>query len=156
MFGKTEKKAQVAVETLIVVGIIMLLLMPAMYLFFNFINTSSQQILDAQINDIGKAIIKNAEALYYYGRGSAITLNFEFSDQITDIIIEEHVNNLGELYYTLIFVVNIGAKERLFLSNIKIVAVPDSETLSEPPLEGKKVFRLTNIDGKTIGIERLV
>ncbi|MBI3031884.1 hypothetical protein HYY69_00240 [Candidatus Woesearchaeota archaeon] len=147
----TNKKSQVAVETLMVLGIIMLLLLPATYLFFNFINTSSQQILNAQINQVGKTIVGNAEMLYYYGRDAAIIVEFSMPTQVTKISVEENINLK---YYSLVFFLN-NDREKVFVSPVRLMVAHGSD-LNKDPLEGRKVFKLTNADGKTITIERIV
>ncbi len=150
---KMIRKAQVAVETLMVLGIIMLLLLPATYLFFNFINTSSQQILNAQLNQVGKTIIGNAEMLYYYGRGASILVEFHVPHQVISIKIEENTE-LETPYYSLVFFLNTD-REKVFVSPVRLVVAPGSN-LNADPLEGRKVFKLTNTDGKSISIQRIV
>lgn len=147
------KKAQVAVETLMVLGIIMLLLLPATYLFFNFINTSSQQIVNAQLNQVGKTMVSNAEMLYYYGRGASIIVEFQVPHQVTSIKIEENTQ-LETPYYSLVFFLNTD-REKVFVSPVRLVTAPGTN-LNADPLEGRKVFKLTNSDGKTISIQRIV
>ncbi|MBT3408270.1 hypothetical protein HN415_06335, partial [Candidatus Woesearchaeota archaeon] len=61
------KKGQVSIETIFIVGISTILLMPAMYLFYEFLSQSSEDIISNQIDNIGNTFAENERKMYYYG-----------------------------------------------------------------------------------------
>lgn len=86
------KKSQVSVETLFIVGISTILLIPASYLFYEFLSKSSEEIISNQIDHIGNRFVENSRKMYYYGNNAKIQIDFIFPDKIHNMSIEQ--NNL--------------------------------------------------------------
>jgi hypothetical protein len=84
------KKGQVSIETIFIVGISTILLMPAMYLFYEFLSQSSEDIISNQIDNIGNTFAENARKMYYYGNNAKINVDFSFPDKIYNMSIEQN------------------------------------------------------------------
>jgi hypothetical protein len=108
------KKAQISVEYLIVLGITMVLLIGASYIFFQYSKSSSEKILKSEVNNIGNKIMTTAESVYSLGEGSMIRLELNFPDQISNVYI---VGN-SELVIRAEF--STGNTESVFFSDIPI------------------------------------
>jgi len=110
------KKAQSAVETMFVVAISSALLLPAIYVFYDFLQSSSGEIIDNQINQIGNGFVENAGMMYNYGNNARINVDYAFPDKIHNMSIERNRvlritigTKSGERDYTYSFDHNVTA-----------------------------------------------
>jgi len=85
-YNISNKKAQFAMEYVLVIGVLFLLLVPGIFLYYSYSQSSLEQIGTARFTDIGNAIVNNAENSYFLGKGSKITL---------DISMPSGIDNLG-------------------------------------------------------------
>jgi hypothetical protein len=69
------RKAQFAVEYLLVISLLFMMLIPGIYMYYSYSQTSMQEVAGAKIADIGNSVINNAENSYFLGQGSRITLD---------------------------------------------------------------------------------
>ena len=109
------KKSQYAVEYLLIVGIGLLILIPSIAIFYNYSIEQTEEAISSRVNSIGRAIVNNAETVYYMGAPSRRTIEQEFPDKIHNISIKRDHD-----YYEIRFLV--GDKRNLFAfpSNIPI------------------------------------
>ena len=70
------KNAQSALEYLMIIGLTFGIIIPTVYLFYSYSKESNIQIVDSQINSIGRNIINSAESIYYSGKNSKTILEF--------------------------------------------------------------------------------
>ena len=94
------RKAQSAMEYVSVVGFIMIIMLPATYLYIKYSGDSSDSVTNAKIDSISNEIIKAAEQMYSYGEGSQTTLEINFPRgvervEFLDREIVFHVRNSG-------------------------------------------------------------
>jgi hypothetical protein len=78
-------RAQVSVEYMLVTAIIMMMVLPAAYLFYSYSQRSTEQISDSQLEKLGNEIINNAERVYYMGDPARITIQGRLPDKIQGI-----------------------------------------------------------------------
>ena len=71
------KKAQSAVEYLVLIGLTLGIILPTTYLFFRYSSQSNEQIIDSQLNQVGNSIMDTAEIVYYSGKDSKIILELK-------------------------------------------------------------------------------
>lgn len=69
------------------IGTLFMLLVPGIYLYYSYSQSSLEQISGARINDIGNAIVNNAENSYFLGKGSKITLDISMPTGVKDMFI---------------------------------------------------------------------
>jgi hypothetical protein len=81
------KKAQAAVEFLIVVGVAFTMLIPSLLLFSQYSSSSSQTIVANQIDRVGRELVSNIETIYYYGKDSRATIKLSFPERINEVYI---------------------------------------------------------------------
>lgn len=82
-----SRKAQSAIEFMMIVGIAFTMLIPALFIFQQFSSQANEKVISAQVNAFGRELISAAESMYYYGEFSKTTLQFNFPEQITDMSI---------------------------------------------------------------------
>ena len=113
-----KSKAQSSWEYLIIVALILGVIVPTAYLIFRFSSESNEQILDTQINEIGKDIIDTAESVYFSGKGSRMVLEVYMPENVLDVYIRAN----RELVFKT--TTDLGEVERVFFSSpgIKITS----------------------------------
>ena len=91
-------KAQAAMEYLLVAALILIVVIPATYLFFNYSQRSSGQIKEGRVTKMGSDIVNNAETIYYLGEPSRIVLTETMPEGVDELRIdsdwEQGVNEL--------------------------------------------------------------
>ena len=101
-------------EYLLIVALTFVLVVPSSYLFYNYSRDSSQELVDAQITNIGRTIINSAESLFYSGQGSKTTLEVNVPDNVASSVIidgKELVFNVTTPF---------GTSEIVFFSSINL------------------------------------
>ena len=75
-------KAQASMEYLLVAGLIILIILPSIYVFYSYSHRSNEEIRQSQLNNIGRGIVDVAEKVYYLGGPSKTTLDATMPDGI--------------------------------------------------------------------------
>jgi|TARA_B100001964_G_C14070895_1_gene525832 hypothetical protein len=112
-------KAQSAMEYLMIVALTLGIIVPTTYLFFRYSSESSIEIIDAQINQVGRSIIDTAESVYFSGEGSRIVLELSMPKNVVDINIVAN----RELVFDITS--QIGETEAVFFSSAGISITSD-------------------------------
>lgn len=76
--AKFNQRGQSSIEFLIVISFGLLILIPALVIFFNYSKTTNDQVVSNQINLIGNEIMGAAEEMHVIGPGSWVTLDVSF------------------------------------------------------------------------------
>jgi hypothetical protein len=79
------KKSQASTEMLATIAIGFLILVPTSYLFFNYINDSSDNIVRLQASSLGSELLKLTDEVYFLGKGNRLTTEFKIEDDISSI-----------------------------------------------------------------------
>ena len=69
------RKSQASMEYLLVAGMITLVILPSIYIFYSYSHRSNEEIAQGQVNRFGTQIIDAAEKVYYLGGPSKTTLD---------------------------------------------------------------------------------
>ncbi|MBI3034596.1 hypothetical protein HYY72_05550 [Candidatus Woesearchaeota archaeon] len=97
-----QEKAQVATEYMIVSAFVLMIILPAMYFFYTFGDTTQKQISNDQITKIGRDIVNNAESIYYLGYPSQMVIDEQMPANVEDFSIYRDWNgNLNEIRFKL-------------------------------------------------------
>ena len=112
-------KAQSALEYLMVIALVLGIIVPVTYLFFNYTSGSNIEIVDAQVNRIGRNIIDTAESVYYSGEGSKIVLEINMPENVMAVSIMKN----RELVFNII--TELGETEIVFFSSVDIPITSD-------------------------------
>ena len=89
---KQYRKGQSAVEYLSIIGIAMLMLVPATMLFLSYSKSTNSQVVASQLDLIGNTIINKAEEMYVIGKGSWVTIDVNFPESLKTAEIDEGEN----------------------------------------------------------------
>lgn len=91
-------------EYTLVIALLFVLLIPGVYLYYTYSQTSIQEISSAKITDIGNSIINNAENSYYLGKGSKITLDVNMPNGLTNMSINcDNITSSPPRYCEVVF-----------------------------------------------------
>ncbi len=99
-YQKRGRQGQVAMEYLMISGIIAVALLPALYLFYNSAQKSSENVNLAQLDKMGKDIVSTAEKIYYQGPPSRTIIEARMPNGVRNISVW---NILSKNAYVLIF-----------------------------------------------------
>lgn len=81
-------RGQSSVEFLLVIGVGMVILLPATLLFFNYSQRSSDDLKFGQLIRMGNDIVNNAEQVYYYSDPSKIQIEDVMPPDVENITIQ--------------------------------------------------------------------
>ncbi len=136
-------KGQGAFEYVLVVGIAMLLIVPGAVLFYNYSSRSSDELVRAQIDMMGRNILDTVEKVYYIGANSFAKVEVEVPDSVRRI----YINALNYNYELVIeYDSHVGVSEAVFFSDINITA-PEGfgGSISDEVHAGLNIIRVTSM-----------
>src|SRR3989344_4878275 len=90
-------KTQAATEYLMIVGFVIVILIPGIYLYMKYSQESQDSVINAKVDSITNEIVKAAEQVYTYGEGSQTTISIDLPKNIVAISFQ---NN--EIVFTVI------------------------------------------------------
>ncbi|MEK6829223.1 MAG: hypothetical protein AABY15_03780 [Nanoarchaeota archaeon] len=75
-------KTQAATEYIMVVGFVIVILIPGIYLYVKYSSESQDSITNAKIDAISNEIIKASDQVYSYGEGSQTSVTVDFPESV--------------------------------------------------------------------------
>jgi hypothetical protein len=166
------KHAQSALEYLMIIAITLGIIVPTTYLFFRYSAQSTSEIVDSQVNQIGRSIMDTAESVYYSGESSKIVLEANIPKEVeADIpngVYGVSILSNRELVFDITS--SIGQGQSVFFSSpsITLTSIPAVSggcpniggivtcDLSSIADGGLKKIRITSIDDGSGGTEILI
>ena len=88
-------RGQAAVEYLMIAGFVMLIMLPLVYLVFNYTQDSGADIANAQVSKLGRDMVNNAESVFYFSEPSKITLDASMPAGVRNISIVQNIAKSG-------------------------------------------------------------
>lgn len=144
------KKAQPALEYLMIIALVLGIIVPTTYFLFRTTSESNVKILYSQINRIGNNIIDTAETVFFSGEDSKIVLEVNMPKGITRAKILANRELVFEV------VSELGTTEAVFFSSPTIPIISDDSAvgcvnngncdLSDLTGEGLKRISIETID----------
>lgn len=107
-------RGQISVEYLVILGIVLVIMVPAAFLLFERARQTSDQISSSQIIRIGNEVTNSVIAVYSLGKNSWTTLDVNFPDATKEF----YVNAYNEI--VVVFDTNKGRSEAIFFSDISL------------------------------------
>lgn len=83
-------KGQVSVESVMLVGVSTLLLIPVTYLFYTFLQGSSVEIVENSVDRIGKSFVQNTNRMYFLGKHAKIVVDYTFPEEIINMTTDDN------------------------------------------------------------------
>tara|TARA_Y100000310_G_C20562970_1_gene753990 strand:+ start:658 stop:1104 length:447 start_codon:yes stop_codon:yes gene_type:complete len=127
-----SKSGQASFEYLAVLALTLLILVPAIYLFFSYSRDSKEDIIDANVNKIGREMVDIVNYVYYSGEGSKITLEVDIPSDVKEIKVDDNFKEI-------IFVLDTGKgdNEMVFFTKVAadVVMAPLLNPLGKMDLE---------------------
>ena len=120
-------KSQSALEYLLIIAVALGVIIPTTYLFFRYSAKSNDEILDSQINQIGKTIMDTAETVFFSGESSKIVVEVTIPKRVVDVYILSN----RELVFKLLS--GVGETESVFFSSPNIPVISDDTNPSCVP-----------------------
>jgi uncharacterized protein (UPF0333 family) len=138
-----KNKAQMSMEFLFISFLSMVMLIPIMYVFFDYTATTSRDIILTQTYNAARAIVDVSEQVWAYGEDGIQTVEVTFPKSLLNMTIEQ---NSTLVIYT-------GLRT-------SVVAIPSSVPIwgnftPEDVNPGTRKFRMENVRGEFVLIERI-
>ena len=165
-----KTRAQFAVEYTFVIAILFVLLIPGIFLYYNYSTQSLKEITSSKISGIGNSIVNNAENSFYLGRGSRVTLDINMPTGVLVGAPDSGGSRIdcSDVYCEIVFA--LDGSEAVFSTDVTIIRwiddgsgnpkLPDAITqaeryFTEPEVSpgNKRVVIQTYTDFVTIDIE---
>ncbi len=137
-----NNKSQVSMEFVLISFISMVLLIPVIFMFFNYTSSTSRDIILAQAHKAGRAMVDVSEQVWSYGRGGIQTVEVTLPKNI--------VNISTELNTTLVMETTLRGDVVAIHSRVPIYG----NFTSDDANPGTKKFRMENIRGEYVLIKR--
>ena len=106
-----KKRGQAAIEYLLVGSLVTLIIIPTLYVFYGYSQSSNEEIRQSQLNKVGTDIVNIAEQVYYLGEPSKVTIDAAMPSGIVGIEVWKNKE--------LVFFLNDGS-EVAFKSKVNI------------------------------------
>ena len=114
---QAKLKGQSSLEYLLIVALTFAIIVPTIYLFYNYSKESSQEIADSQIIQFGKTLVDASESIFYSGQGSKTVLDMNVPEKIVGAVIidgKELVLNMSTPF---------GISEIVFFSSVNLTTI---------------------------------
>lgn len=134
-------RGQVSIEYLIIIGVALGVLIPAVVFFYAYSQSSTTTSTNSHINDIGLRIVNTVKTTYAVGTGAWQTVDFIMPAQVTRIYV-----NGTELVFT--YETASGVSEAVFFSPVNMTAQNADGNISTAH-PGTTKYRVTS-QGQTV------
>ncbi len=150
----SSRSGQSSLEYLLIVALTFAIIVPTTYLFYNYSKESTQEIIDAQIAQIGRSIIDASETIFYSGQGSKTVLELNIPDNIESALIIDG----RELVFNL--TTSFGTSEIVFFSSVNLTTTSSNCNanicrLPELSSSGPKKVKIEAISKDSVMIETI-
>lgn len=136
-------KSQASMEHVMIVAVAFLTIVPMVYLFYSYSQSSVEDINFARLHKFGNTLVNTAETVYYLGEPTRITLEETVPEGIKNMTIK-----IDGQIYELIFTLQDGS-DAVYSSNVNISGVFDeydySSGLKRIIIESKGYYVLINV-----------
>jgi copper chaperone CopZ len=96
-------KSQSATEYLMIVGFVIVILLPGIYLYMKYSGESQDSVTSAKVDAIANEIIKAVDQVYGYGEGSQTTVSVDFPKNVQEVTFEYNEDTeRSEIVFTVI------------------------------------------------------
>ena len=138
-------RAQYSLEIIVVLAISTAILVPAVYIFYDFILTSIDGIVRNQITNIGLSFKEHANLVHNYGKDARIVLQINFPDRIQNMSVDNN-STLSFVYGS-----RYGPEGLVFPFGFNVSEDFSAEDYSM----GEKRFEFSNEGGGLVSIRRV-
>ncbi|MFH1173968.1 MAG: hypothetical protein V1725_02455 [archaeon] len=136
-------RAQISFEYMIIVGITLGAIIPAVFFIYSYVQTSNEDVIKTQINNIGKTLVDQATEVYALGEGNRATMRFNVPEEVKNI----SLFNGTEL--AIRHISKSGEGESVFFSDVPLRVQFDlaGDNCSITPCETGFITNLTYLQG---------
>lgn len=120
---KLFSKSQVAMEYIMILSLVLLILIPTIYVFREYVSKSSDDVVINNINSVAKNLIDNSREIFYLGSSSKTVIDLEMPKQVEAMWLMDNSNDKNNPpEHLLMFKLNLqdGMQDLYFDSDIPI------------------------------------
>jgi hypothetical protein len=150
---QTAQLGQVSIEYILIVAFCFAILIPGIYFFYTYTQTSSAGVASAQYGKLGQEMLDTAVRTVAQGADSWLTLDANIPDGLKDIAVTDSGSELVISYQT-----PAGPSEAVFFSDVNLSArttspATDGSVFPGQPHSGRTSFRFTAGKSGIVAIE---
>jgi uncharacterized protein (UPF0333 family) len=128
-----EKRGQISVEYMMIIVIAMMIIIPSVFLFRDYIFESNDKIMQARLSEVAGQIMTKAQKMHYYGPPSKSTVQVDMPPQVVNM----YIMNVSSDYYLMFTVLtNNGQIEMDFMSEIPLIPGEEPASCTVPGCQG--------------------
>lgn len=116
-------RGQVSVEYLVIVGIAIGLLIPAVMFFVSYNKSNEASSIASQVNEIGLNSIARAKSTYALGRNARQTFEFVMPEGVQRAYVEDQE-------FIIVYETTAGRTEAVFFSSVNLTTMHPDGTVS--------------------------
>jgi hypothetical protein len=116
-------RAQVSLEYMVIVGIALGLLVPAILFFYTYQSSGESSSASGQINEIGLEMVSTTKSTYSFGRNTKQTIEFTMPDSVRRVYVQGQ-----ELVF--IYDTYAGPAHAVFFSSINMTSAYSDGNIS--------------------------
>ena len=132
-----KKRAQIAVEYIIIITIAMSIVIAGTYFFRSYLFESNDRILESKLADVSSQIMVKARKMYYYGAPSKSVTSVNMPSQVDQMFIASFLDNdpaKDEYYIGYLIRTSNGVREITFQSDIPIMVATPTDCSAIPEI----------------------
>jgi len=111
-------KGQISFEYLVIVGLALLVIVPALLFFLTFTRGGDDSVTHARVAEIGSEMIAVSSEVFALGRSSWLTLDTSIPESVENITIINNTNSPDELVIT--YRTKNGLSQGVFFSKVPL------------------------------------
>ena len=116
-----KKRSQISVEFVMIIAIGLIIILPGIYLFRNYVFESNDALLKSRVTEISTQILSKARVMYYYGPPSKTTYEIEMPPQVNNMYLLSVPDN-NEYYLVINILASTGPEDLYYESEIPLKA----------------------------------
>jgi len=145
--GFKMKKTQVAMEYLVIVGLVLVILIPIIALYVRYTGETDYAVTSAKVDHIAGEISKAANSVYFYGADSQTSVDVDFPSGVTSLEFLTEGDN-----HEIVFTINTpsgGTSELAVATEFEMVDLSGSGQIPVAP--GRKKIIVKSL-GDTVAV----
>ena len=146
-----KRFAQISMEYIILTGVVLMAIIPGLYLFKNYVSSSSDRIVEQKVNQIATKMINTAEEMYYRGVPSKKVIKVNMPEEVVNLAVYYNNTDNGDEYY-LIFVIDTSTGRLNYQFPVDTPILPYHDLYWECREGANLIFSNLGYDIITIGL----
>ena len=135
-----NRKAQVAMEYVMILSFALMILIPTIYVFREYVMESSDEIVINNVNRVARTLIDGSREIFYLGAPSKVIVDLEMPERVESMWLMDNSDepmDAKTIEYFLMFKLNLqnGPEDFYFASEVPIKCEECKTNSNKDPIE---------------------